>query len=103
MLIKIRIVRFSIHQRGTHMCILIKFQSNSILFNYRNLFPFECREFPQYIQRKELKWIEISLAEEVFGGKCTFLSKQNLECIKFAVHPHNMCMDMPLGGGEAPI
>lgn len=34
------------------------------------LFPFEYfREFSQYIQRKELKWIKIPVTKEVLRGK----------------------------------
>ena len=44
------------------------YNNNLLINNSLNIFPFDSREFPQYLQRKELKWIEISLAEEIFRG-----------------------------------
>lgn len=38
-----------------------------------NLFPEYFREFSQYIQRKELKWIKIPVTKEVLRGKCSLI------------------------------
>ena len=43
-----------------------------------NLFPEYFREFPQYIQRKELKWIKIPVTKEVLRGKCSFINFERL-------------------------
>ena len=47
-------------------------QSTLYIINHSefNLFPFEYfREFSQYLQRKELKWIKIPVTKEVLRGK----------------------------------
>ena len=43
-----------------------------------NLFPEYFREFSQYIQRKELKWIKIPVTKEVLRGKCSFINFERL-------------------------
>lgn len=43
-----------------------------------NLFLEYFREFSQYIQRKELKWIKIPVTKEVLRGKCSFINFERL-------------------------